>query len=274
MIYTKTAEEIAKMRQGGKILAGIMEKIKKEVRPGITTLELDQFGDKLISQVGEPSFKHVRDYKWATCLCVNEVVVHGIPNDYKLKDGDLLGIDIGMLYKGFNTDMAKTIKIESKKLPARNAPATTSQMLAGAGGKVKNDNIDKFLDVGREALKRATEQAQAGNRVGHISQAIQQTIERAHFSVVPSLVGHGVGKVLHEPPQIPGVLREPIEQTPLLEEGMVIAIEVIYNQGKPQVVYRNNDGWTIQTADGSLSGLFENTIAILKNGPEILTITT
>lgn len=249
MIPIKTEEEIAKMREGGHILAETLEKVKMQVKPGISTRELDKFTDELISEVGEPSFKHVRDYKWATCMCVNEVVVHGIPNEYKLKEGDILGIDIGMLYKGFHTDMSETV-------------------IVGKG----NEFLEKFLQAGKGALAQAIKAAIMGNRVGHISKAIGETITKAGFSPVQALIGHGVGEKLHEEPAIPCFLKGRIEETPLLKEGMVLAIEVIYNQGRPEVVYKNDDGWTIKTADGQLSGLFEQTVAILPKGPEILTL--
>lgn len=252
MIKFKTPAEIELMREGGHLLAEIMEKIKAEVRPGMTTLELDTFADKLISEKGEPWFKHVGDYKWATCLGPNEVVVHGIPNNYKLKEGDILGIDIGLLYKGYNSDMSWTVK------------------LPGPKGQVSDDEKDIFLAIGEEALKKAIDQARVGNRIGHISKAIGETIRAGGYSPVRSLVGHGIGRDPHEDPHIPCLLQEPIEKTPKLKEGMTLAIEVIYNQGGPQLV-RDSDGWTIRTLDGQLSGLFEKTIAVLKDGPEILT---
>lgn len=231
-------------------MAGILEKVKQAVKPGITTIELDHYADELISAVGEPSFKHVRDYKWATCMCVNDVVVHGIPNEYKLKETDILGIDLGILYKGFHTDMSETVLIGS------NSTNLT--------------NLTNFLSIGKEALVKAISVARAGNRVGHISQAIQETIEVGGYSPVRSLVGHGIGRELHEDPHIPCILTGTIEETPQLEWGMTIAIEVIYNQGGPELV-KDSDGWTIKTVDHTLSGLFEQTVVILEEGPKILT---
>ncbi|TSC54376.1 MAG: hypothetical protein LiPW16_25 [Microgenomates group bacterium LiPW_16] len=250
MIPIKTKEEIEKMKEGGKILAKILEEIKKEVKSGITTLELDKRAEELIKQSGgKPSFKMVKGYKWITCMCVNEVVVHGVPGNYKLKEGDVLGIDIGLFYKGFHTDMAWTLRVQTQ-----------------------NDEVDRFLEAGKRALEEAIKMAKVGNYVGHVSQAIQETIEKAGFSPVRALVGHGVGRNLHEEPQIPCFLRGKIEDTPKLKEGMTLAIEIIYNQGKPEVVYGSDDGWTIKTADGKLSGLFEHTVAVLEGGPEILTL--
>ena len=248
-ITLKSAAEISIMREGGRILSQVMEKIKEKVAPGMTTLELDTYADRLISEFGEPCFKHVRDYKWATCLCVNEVVVHGIPNSHKLKAGDVLGIDIGMLYKGFNTDMSWSMIV----------------------GDVVQDDKTRFLKVGEDALYKAIDQARVGNHVGDISKAIQDTVEAGGYAPVHSLVGHGIGKNLHEDPHIPGILEGKIANTPLLQKGMTIAIEVIYNQGDPALAYKNKDGWTIQSADNSLSGLFEKTVAINESGPEILT---
>lgn len=246
-------------------MAMILEKVKEEVKPGITTGELDKLTDALINQSGgRPSFKMVKGYHWATCLCVNEVVVHGIPNEYKLKEGDLLGIDIGLFYKGFHTDMAWTLRVQ-----------TPNSKL-----KTQNDEVDNFLDVGEKALNEAISVAKVGDRVGHISEAIQATIEAAGFSPVQALIGHGIGRELHEDPPVPCFVNKQsfstnkeIEKTPLLKTGMTLAIEVIYNQGKSDVVYANDDGWTIQTVDGKLSGLFESTVVILAEGPEILTQT-
>lgn len=251
MIPLKTEDEIEKMKKGGQILAEVMEEIKKNVWPGVSTLDLDRLADKLISQKGEPSFKKVPGYKWATCMCVNETVVHGIPGQYRLKEGDLLGIDIGLFYRGFHNDMAQTVIV----------------------GEQKEKNKLDFLKTGQKALEKAIDQALIGKHIGHLSMMIQETVENEGYSSVRALTGHGVGKNLHEEPSIPCFLEGKIEKTPKLEEGMTLAVEVIYNQGRPQVVYRNDDGWTIQTEDGKLSGLFENTIAITAKGPIVLTQT-
>ncbi len=252
MISIKTKEEIEIMKKGGQILAGVMEGIKRNVRVGVSTLELDRLADKLISQKGEPSFKKVRDYKWASCLCVNDIVVHGIPGDYKLKEGDLLGIDIGILYQGFHSDMAQTVIV----------------------GEQKDKTKLNFLKTGQRALEKAIKQALVGKHIGHLSAVIQKTVEKEGYSSVRALTGHGIGKNLHEEPSIPCFLEGKIEKTPKLKEGMTLAVEIIYNQGKAQVVYRNDDGWTIQTEDGKLSGLFEETIAITAKGPIVLTQTS
>lgn len=255
MINVKTKEEIAKMREGGKILAKIMEEIKIRVKPGVTTAELDKLAENLIKKSGgQPSFKMVKNYKWATCMCVNEVVVHGVPNEYQLKEGDILGVDIGIFYRGFHGDMAETIIVNHYN-----------------NIYYHSETLETFIKIGKKALGEAIKMVKVGNRVGHISKAIDETISKAGFSAVRALVGHGIGKKLHEEPAVPCFLKDKIENTPLLKEGMTLAIEVIYNQGKPGVVHQNDDGWTISTVDGSLSGLFEQTVAVSAKGPEILT---
>lgn len=253
MIRLKTPEEVEIMAEGGKILAGILSCLEKKAQPEATTLELDQEAEKeILAAGGEPSFKMVPNYTFSSCLCVNEVVVHGLPTDYKLKRGDLLGIDVGLFYKGFHTDMAWTIIVGNQE------------------SEVRDQEKKKFLQVGEVALKKAIEVAREGNHIGNISQAIQEAIEEGGYSVVRSLVGHGVGRKLHEDPQIPGFLTQAVEKTPLLRRGMTLAIEVIYNMGTSRVVYRDDD-WTIATYDGSLSALFEKTIAVAKEEPIVLT---
>lgn len=255
MIDIKTKEEIEKMVEGGKILSEVLREVLKHTKPGLSGLELDRLAEKLILEKGgEPGFKKVRDYKHALCVCVNDVVVHGIPTDYKLKEGDVVTIDCGVYCKGFHTDSAQTVRVQSAKLKAQNL-----------------DRIDKFIQTGERALEEGIKVAKAGNRVGNISKAIQDIVEKQGYSIVRSLVGHGVGKQLHEAPEVPGFLTGSIDKTPVLTEGLTLAIEVIYNMGKPDVVYANNDGWTIKTRDGSLSSVFEKTIAITKTGAIILT---
>lgn len=249
MIDSKTPQEIAIMEEGGKKLGAVLQKLLELAQPNVSLLDIEKEAQIRIEEAGGlASFKTVKGYKWATCLCVNEAVVHGIPTNKKLISGDLFTIDIGMLYKGLHTDTAWTKIIgetDSKK--------------------------EKFLRVGEEALLSAIGQATIGNRVGHISKTIQEAIEGAGYSVVRTLVGHGVGKMLHEEPQVPGILKEAIEKTPELRSGMTIAIEVIYAMGDSTVVYNNDDGWTIATKDRSLSAVFEHTIAISEEGPTVLT---
>lgn len=245
-MIVKTKEELAIMREGGQKLGKILQTLLDYSISGRSLVEIDARAEELIGEAGgTASFKTVPGYKWATCLCVNEVVVHGIPTEYKLRKGDVFTIDIGMLYKGLHTDTAWT--------------------------KIVDGQNDEFLRAGEEALWKAIGEARVGNRVGHLSKAIEDTIVPAGFSIVKSLVGHGVGKMLHEDPQIPGFLRGKREDTPLLEEGMTIAIEVIYAMSKGDVKQANADGWTIATKDGSTSAVFEHTVAIGAAGPVVLT---
>jgi methionyl aminopeptidase len=255
MIHLKTKQDLEIMRIGGKILAETLEKVIKNVKVGISELELDAMAEKLILEKGgEPGFKRVDGYKHATCISTNDVVVHGIPTTYRLKESDKIGIDCGVYYKGFHTDMAQTTFVNSKEL-----------------NKKYVGDIDRFLQTGEKAMWAGIKAAKFGSRIGDISKAIQEIIEGQGYAVVRNLIGHGVGRELHEDPEVPGFLDRPVSKTPLLEDGMTIAVEVIYNMGKKDVVYGNKDGWTIKTKDGSLSGLFERSIVITKKGPEILT---
>ena len=251
MIDIKTPEEIKKMRKGGKILAEVLYEVLSYAKPGVTEMELEEMADRLIVEKGgEAAFKKVPGYKYATCISTNDVVVHGIPTKYKLKDGDVIGIDCGVFLDGFYTDMSHSVRV----------------------GGIRDDEIDKFLEVGETALNEAIKIAKPGNRIGDISKIIQDMIEiEAGYSVVRSLIGHGVGRELHEDPEVPGYLNKKIGKTPELKPGMTIAIETIYNMGEPDVSFANNDGWTIVTSDASISGLYERTIAITEKGNEILT---
>lgn len=259
MIDIKTLEQIKVMQEGGKILAEVLQEVLENVRPDVTELEIDALANRLIREKGaEPAFKKVKGYNHATCISTNNVVVHGIPSDRKLRIGDVVGIDCGVFYKGLYTDMSETRRVSTV-----NKQQKTNN---------KKDEIDRFLETGKRALEEAIKVAKAGNRIGHISKTIQEIVEGQGYSVVRSLIGHGVGKKLHEDPEVPGFLNKKIEKTPLLKEGMTIAVEVIYNMGGFEVSYSNNDGWTIITSDGSISGLFERTIAIIENKPLILTV--
>jgi len=254
VINIKNEEEIKIMTISGHILAETLFEVLKHVKPGVSEIELDKLADKLIVEKGgEPGFKKVKGYHNATCISTNDVVVHGIPSDYLLKEGDVIGIDCGVYYKGFHTDMSETIRVKSKE------------------SRIQNDEIDKFLQTGKKALEEGIKAAKLGNHVGDISKTIQDIVEDRGYSIVRSLVGHGVGRDLHEEPEVPGYLYGNINKTPILKEGMTIAVEVIYNMGKNEVVLANNDGWTIKTKDGSFSGVFERSIAITRNGTIILT---
>ncbi len=250
MIKIKSPKEVEVMQRGGKILAEVLFETLSNVKPGISELELDKIAeDLIIKKGGTPGFKLVEGYHNTICISVNDVVVHGIPTNRKIKDGDVVGIDCGVFFEGFHTDMAETIAV----------------------GDVSSE-VHKFLKTGKFAMEQGIERAILGNRVGDISEIIQSIVEKEGYSVVESLVGHGVGKELHEDPEVPGFLIDDIKDTPELKENMTIAVEVIYNMGKKGVVYGGDDGWTISTADRSLSGLFERTIVITKSGPMVITV--
>ena len=252
------------MREGGKILSDVLWEVLGKVKPGITELELDALAQKLITKRGaESGFMKVAGYHHTICTSVNDVVVHGVPTNTRLEEGDVIGIDCGVYYKGFHTDMSETVRVGIKN----QEPAWRR-----GRSRIKKDKIDIFLEIGKKALEAGIAKATIGNHVGDISKAIQTIVEgQGGYSIVRSLVGHGVGRNLHEEPEIPGYLAGRKERTPRLEEGMTIAIEIIYNMGKRDVVYSGQDGWTISTKDGSLSGVFERTVVVTKKGPEILT---
>lgn len=249
MISIKSEKEIRIMQQGGEILKKVLRGILKHTSPGVILLELDRLAEKLILSHGaKPSFKMEDGYKWSICACVNDVVVHGIPNDYTLKTGDVVGLDCGIYYEGFHTDSAWTIRTKNK-----------------------HDDVDRFLSVGERALSEAIGEVKVGNYIYDISNAIQKRVEGAGFSVVRTLVGHGIGRQLHEEPEVPCFVRQERDKTAEIVLGMTLAIEVIYNIGSPQVVYKGNDGWTIATRDGKISGLFESTVAVTPHGVIVLT---
>lgn len=270
MIYRKSKEEIELMRQGGRILAQTVWEVLRTVKPGVSELSLDKLAEELIwKKGGEPGFKRVKGYHHTICVSTNDVIVHGIPTEYQFRERDIVGIDCGVFYKGFHTDMAETRRVST----GNGQQLTINHRRSGIPHlRDKKDKVDRFLETGKRALEEAIKVAKAGNRVGNISKAIQDIVERkGGYSVVRALVGHGVGGALHEEPEIPGFLRGPIAKTPPLLPGMVIAIEVIYNMGGSEVIYKNTDGWTISTKDGSLSGVFERTIAITEKDPIVLT---
>ncbi len=250
MIDYKTPEQINIMQHGGKILSDVLSTVMAAIKPGISELEIDRFAENLIREKGgEPGFQKVQGYKHTICVSTNDVVVHGIPGSYKFQKGDVVGIDCGVFYQGFHTDMSDSVIVP--------------------GGKAEAE-VAKFLTIGKQALDEAIAVAKVGNRIGHISKTIQDIVEGNGYSVVRSLIGHGVGRELHEDPEVPGYLLGDMQKTPLLKEGMTIAVEVIYNKGTRDVVL-DRDGWTIRTADGKLAGLYERTIAITKDGPLMLT---
>ncbi|MEK7595128.1 MAG: type I methionyl aminopeptidase [Patescibacteria group bacterium] len=244
MIPIKSEEDIKKMSEGGKISALALVTVLKKLEVGSTLSDLDQIAEKAILENGaKPSFKRVYNYKYATCININEGVVHGVPTQRKVKKGDLVKIDLGAFYKGFNTDLSYTIEVGTNRFA-------------------------KFLAAGKEALKEAISNCIVDQKLGTVSNAIQRIIEKSGYSVSRELIGHGVGKKLHEAPEIPGY---GVAGTGVsMKEGMVFALEVIYQVGRPEIAYEK-DGWTIITKDRSLAGLFEHTVAITAMGPKVLT---
>ena len=246
MVYLKNSKEIEIMKQAGRIAAQALKEIEKHIKIGVGTRDLDQIAEKVFEGSGaEASFKRVEGYQYCICATPNDWVVHGLPGDYKLKNGDLIGIDLGAYYKGYHSDMAHTYIVGDTEAEKK-----------------------KFLKVGEKALWEAIREVKIGNHIGDVSNVIQTTVEGDGYSVIRELVGHGVGKELHEDPLVPGVGTK--GAGPEIREGMVLAIEVIYSMGKPEVALLA-DGWTIATKDKSLSGLFEQTVAVTKKGPVVLT---
>lgn len=248
MIELKTKEEIERMRVAGEIVARTLDLIGEEIRPGISTAELDEIAERYIRVQGaEPAFLGYHDYPKSICVSIDDEVVHGIPSkDRKVREGQIVSVDIGSFIDGFNGDSARTYAI----------------------GEI-DDEARKLLEVTKQALEKGISKARNGNRLGDISYAIQSTAEKAGFSVVRDLVGHGIGRKMHEDPQVPnyGVPGQGV----LLKTGMVIAIEPMVNAGGFEVKTRP-DKWTVVTADGSLSAHFEHTVAITDNGPRILSL--
>lgn len=242
-LIPRTEEELKIMRKSGEITAKALKKALEAARPGVNLLRVEAVASQEILDLGAKlSFPTVDDYPYATCLTLNEEIVHGMPRDYVLKEGDLLGIDIGALYKGWHTDAAWSIVV-------------------GGGNP-------KFLSIGEEALWKAIKKAVVGNKIGDISAEIQQTIEGAGYSVSRQFIGHGVGRELHEDPNVPGT-GSPGMGLPL-KKNMTLAIETIYAEGNARAGI-GSDGWTYVTLDGSLGGLFEMTVIVGEKGAEVLT---
>jgi methionyl aminopeptidase len=246
MIIRKSAQEIGKMAAAGALVAETIAYVGEQLEPGITTGELDRLAEELIeSRGGTPTSKGYRGFPAAICISPNAMVVHGIPGAYEVRDGDLITIDVGVTLDGYIADSAYTFGV----------------------GDIEPE-AQRLLDTGREALVAGIAAAMPGNRVGDISAAVQQHVEAAGFSVVRSLVGHGVGRSYHEDPHIPN-FGQP-GRGPLLSEGMTLAIEPMITAGRPDV-YVHDDEWSISTEDGSLAAHFEHTVAITAAAPRILT---
>ncbi|GAB4320652.1 MAG: type I methionyl aminopeptidase [Candidatus Zixiibacteriota bacterium] len=237
------------MRKAGRLVAETLDLVCSAIRPGMTTRELDAMAEDYIRSHGaEPAFKGYMDYPATLCVSINDEVVHGIPGDRRLEEGQIVSIDVGVKINGWFGDSARTVRL----------------------GTVSED-ADRLLSATEEALRRGIQQARAGNRLGDISSAVQTYIEEQGYSIVRDLVGHGIGRKMHEEPQVPN-FGEPSTGV-RLEAGMVLAIEPMVNIGGPAITF-DADKWTVRTADGSLSAHFEHTVAITSNGPDILTIAT
>lgn len=247
MIIRKSRQEIEKMAETGRVVAETIAHVGERIEPGVTTGELDQIAEDYIrSAGGVPTSQGYRGYPAAICISPNDMVVHGIPGRYVVAEGDLVTIDVGVTLDGFIADSAYTFGVRPVAAEAQ-----------------------RLLDVGRQALVTGIAQARPGNRVGDISAAVQSYVEKQSFSVIRSLVGHGVGRSYHEDPHIPN-FGEP-GRGPLLSEGMTLAIEPMITAGRADV-YVHDDEWSISTEDGSLAAHFEHTVAITADGQRILTL--
>lgn len=248
-IVIKTPEEIKIMAKGGEKLAKVKARLKKEIKVGVNAYEIDLLAEELIlKEDGKPSFKMVPNYNWTTCVNINEGVVHGIPKkNIIFKKGDIVSVDLGIFYRGFHTDTSFSLGIEI------------------------GEEDQRFLDTGENALKAAIRRVKIANKIFDVSMAIEKTLKSGGFSPVRALVGHGVGRDLHEDPQIP-CFTDPRqeENSPQIIEGMVLAVEVMYSKGSGDVKLEK-DGWTISSSDGTITALFEDTVAVTKEGPEVLT---
>jgi methionyl aminopeptidase len=246
VIIRKSPEEIEKMAKAGVILAATLDLMESKIRPGVSTAELDQAAERFIrSRDAVPTFKGYRGFPGSICTSPNAMVVHGIPGRYRLKSGDIISIDVGVTLDGWVADAARTFEVDEVSRQARS-----------------------LLRATEEALHVGVAQCAVGNRLGDVSSAIQRVAEGAGLSVVRSLVGHGIGRSMHEDPQVPNYGKP--GKGPLLEEGMVLAIEPMTTAGRP-AVRLGGDGWAISSQDGSPAAHFEFTVAIAAEGPKILT---
>ncbi len=245
MLYIKTNEEVELLRKSNLLVSKTLGEIAKHIRPGITTLSLDRIAETFILDNGAiPGFKGYNGFPKTLCASVNEEVVHGIPSDYVLKEGDIISIDCGVILNGYYGDSAYTFAV----------------------GEI-DDNKKRLLQVTKESLEKGVQEAIAGNRVGDISFAVQSYAEEAGFSVVRELVGHGLGTKLHEAPEVPNYGRR--GTGPKLEKGLVICIEPMINMGTKETI-QMRDGWTVKTADGKPSAHFEYAVAIDNRKADVL----
>ncbi len=246
MIICKSPAEIEKLRRSGRIVRGILEELRERVKPGVATLELERYVEKRLAELkAKPAFKGYRGYPCCLCTSPNEQVIHGIPSERRLKEGDILGLDLGVIVDGYYGDSAITVPVGQISEPAQ-----------------------RLMQIGEEALELAISQARLGNRVGDISAMIQHHAESHHCSVVREFVGHGIGRDLHEEPQVPNF--GTAGHGPVLKERMVLAIETMINSGRAGIRVLD-DHWTAVTEDGGNSVHFEHMVAITRNGPDVLT---
>jgi methionyl aminopeptidase len=247
MIIRKSGAEIERMARAGRVVVDTLALLDEHIRPGTTTAELDALAEEFIrSQGGAPTFKGYRGYPASICTSPNDMIVHGIPGPYALEEGDILSIDVGVTLDGYVADSAYTFAV----------------------GRI-DPETERLLEVCRDALAAGVDECQPGARLSDISHAVQRVTEENGYSVVRALVGHGVGRAMHEDPQIPNF--GPPGRGPELAPGMVFAIEPMINAGNPDIQVAD-DGWSISTADGSLSAHFEHTVAVTEGGPRILTL--
>ncbi len=236
------------MREAGRVVAEVLDMLEEHIRPGVRTATLNELAEEYIRERGGiPSFLGYRGFPASICTSVNEVVVHGIPGRTRLREGDIIGVDVGVILEGYHGDAARTYAV----------------------GRV-SDIARRLMDATRESLRAGIEACRPGGRLGDISNAIQRTAEGKGFSVVVQFVGHGIGKDMHEEPQVPNF--GPAGRGPLLEEGMTLALEPMVNQGTFEVEVDKDDGWTVRTLDGLLSAHFEHTVAVRADGPQVLTL--
>jgi methionyl aminopeptidase len=246
VITIKSENEIKLMRISGRIVGQALVEIRDRIKPGVTTQEIDKFANEFFKKNDcVPAFLGYHGYPATICASINDEVVHGIPGKRVLEEGDIVGVDIGAYYKGYCGDSARTFSV----------------------GKV-DKNIEKLLEVTFESLNKGIDQCRVGNRLSDIGNAVQKYVESNGFSVVRDYVGHGIGQAMHEEPQVPNYGRP--NQGPRIVEGMCLALEPMVNIGTEEVKVLQ-DGWTVVTKDGKFSAHFEDTIAILANGPENLT---
>jgi methionyl aminopeptidase len=246
VIYRKSPEEIAVMRAAGEIVVRALDALEEALAPGITTAELDRIAEEVITSAGAtPSFKGYKGFPASICTSPNDVIVHGIPDDHELADGDIIALDVGALYEGFHADSAWSYAVGEPSEEARN-----------------------LLKVTEESLNAAIAMCRPGNRIGDLGHAVEMVASDAGYSVVREYVGHGVGRALHEDPPIPNY--GPPGRREILSPGMTLAVEPMVNAGGPETAILA-DRWTVVTADGSLSAHFEHTVAITPEGFEVLT---